>query len=120
MAYQQLNVDQVTIAATGFKGPEGVVVDREGNVYGGGADGVIRKLSPDDRVMEVARTGGRPAGMALDREGNLFVCDVGKAAVLKVTPRSQLVCRSGWHSKTLPPELPGVRCGWQPLRNQLY
>jgi len=86
MAYEQLSVDQVTIAATGFKGPEGVVVDREGSVYGGGADGVVRKLAPDGRVSEFARTGGRPAGMALDRQGNLFVCDVGKNAVLKITP----------------------------------
>lgn len=86
MAYQQIQLDQVTIAATGFKGPEGVNVDREGNVYGGGTDGVIRKLAPDGKVTEFARTGGRPAGMAFDRQGNLFVCDVGKAAVLKVTP----------------------------------
>src|SRR6185369_3167788 len=86
MAYQQLSLDQVMIAATGFKGPEGVTVDRDGNVYGGGTDGVIRKLSPDGTVTEFARTGGRPAGMALDRHGHLFVCDVGKAAVLKVTP----------------------------------
>ncbi|NOT53683.1 MAG: SMP-30/gluconolactonase/LRE family protein [Deltaproteobacteria bacterium] len=86
MAYQQLSLDQVTVAATGFKGAEGVVVDREGNLYGGGTDGVIRKLSPDGKMTEFARTGGRPAGMALDRQGNLFICDVGKAAVLKVTP----------------------------------
>jgi gluconolactonase len=85
MAYQQLSFDHVTIAATGFKGPEGVTVDREGNVYGGGTDGVIRKLSPDGKVTEFARTGGRPAGMAFDRQGNLFVCDVGKAGVLKVS-----------------------------------
>jgi len=90
MAYQPLNVNQVTIAAMGFKGPEGVVVDREDNVYGGGADGVIRKLSPDGRVSEFARTGGRPAGMALDRQGNLFVCDVGKSAVLKITPNGEV------------------------------
>ena len=50
MAYQTLRIDQVTVAAAGFKGPEGVVVDRDGNVYGGGADGIIRKLSPDGRV----------------------------------------------------------------------
>jgi sugar lactone lactonase YvrE len=90
MAYQTFNVDQVTVAATGFKGPEGVVVDREGNVYGGGTDGVIRKLSADGRVTEFARTDGRPAGMALDRQGNLFVCDVGKAAVLKVTSAGEV------------------------------
>ena len=59
MAYQQLSLDQVETAATGFKGPEGVVVDREGNVYGGGTDGVIRKLAPDGTVTECARTGGR-------------------------------------------------------------
>ena len=59
MAYQQLSLDHVTIAATGFKGPEGVTVDREGNIYGGGADGVIRKLAPDGKVTEFARTGGR-------------------------------------------------------------
>ncbi len=60
MPYQQLSLDQVETAATGFKGPEGVVVDREGNVYGGGTDGVIRKLAPDGTVTECARTGGRP------------------------------------------------------------
>jgi gluconolactonase len=90
MTYQELNVGQVTIAAPGFKGPEGVVVDREGNVYGGGTDGVVRKLSPYGRVSEFARTGGRPAGMALDRHGNLFVCDVGKNAVLKITPGGEV------------------------------
>ena len=90
MAYQQLSLDQVETAATGFKGPEGVVVDREGNVYGGGTDGVIRKLAPDGTVTECGRTGGRPAGMALDQQGNLFVCDPGKAAVLKVTPDGQV------------------------------
>src|SRR4030095_9352291 len=86
MAYQKLSLDQVTVAATGFKGAEGVTVDRDGNLYGGGGDGVIRKLSPDGEMTELARTGGRPAGMALDRHGNLFICDVGKDAVLKVTP----------------------------------
>ena len=90
MVYQPLGIDQVMVAANGFKGPEGVTVDRDGNVYGGGTDGVIRKLSPDGRVTEFARTGGRPAGMALDRQGNLFVCDVGKTAVLKVTPSGEV------------------------------
>src|SRR5438270_13848057 len=89
MAYGQLGIDQVTVAATGFKGPEGVVVDRDGNVYGGGTDGIIRKLSPDGKVTEFARTGGRPAGMALDRDGNLFVWDVGQTAVLKCTSAGQ-------------------------------
>jgi gluconolactonase len=76
MAYQQLTLEHVVTAATGFKGPEGVTVDRDGNVYGGGTDGVIRQLAPDGKVTEFARTGGRPAGIAFDRQGNLFVCPV--------------------------------------------
>ncbi len=105
MAYQQLSLDQVTVAATGFKGAEGVTVDRDGNLYGGGSDGVIRKLSPDGKMTEFARTGGRPAGMALDRHGNLFICDVGKAAVLKVTPSgvvSVFADQAGSFKLTLP------------------
>jgi hypothetical protein len=39
MVYQQLRLEQVVTAATGFKGPEGVTVDRDDNVYGGGTDG---------------------------------------------------------------------------------
>jgi hypothetical protein len=80
VAYQQLTLDHVVTAATGFKGPEGVTVDREGNIYGGGTDGVIRKLSPDGTVTEFARAGGRPEGIALDRHGNLF-------AVMSARPR---------------------------------
>jgi sugar lactone lactonase YvrE len=92
MSYRQFSLDQVTSAATGFHGPEGVVVDRDGNVYGGGLDGVIRKLSPDGRVSEFARTGGRPAGMAMDRDGNLFVCvpHQTRAGVYKVAPNGNV------------------------------
>ena len=50
MAYQQLTLDRVVIAATSFKGLEGGTVDREGSVYGGGTDGVTRKLFPIAKV----------------------------------------------------------------------
>ncbi|NOT54319.1 MAG: hypothetical protein HOP18_06905 [Deltaproteobacteria bacterium] len=69
MAYQQLTLDHVVTAATGFKGSEGVTVDREGNIYGGGTDGVIRKLSPDGTVTEFACGSGRRAGMNLQSRG---------------------------------------------------
>ncbi len=39
MAYQQLSPDQVETAAIGFKGPEGVVVDRETHRGFSGIDG---------------------------------------------------------------------------------
>lgn len=57
MAYQRLSLDHVVTVATGFKGPKGVTVDREGNVYGGGTDGVIRKLSLINRLVVLDPTG---------------------------------------------------------------
>ena len=42
----RFSLDQVEIFASGLKGPEGVSFDREGNAYGGGEDGWIRKITP--------------------------------------------------------------------------
>jgi len=89
-----------------------VTVTAKAMVYGGGTDGVIRTLSPDGQVTEFARTGGVPAGMALDRQGNLFVCDVGKAAVLKVIPNwnSRVFAESRWATSELTlPNFSGLR-----------
>ena len=47
----------------------GIHVDRDGNVYGGGTDGVIRKLSPDGTVTEFACGSGRRASMNLQSRG---------------------------------------------------
>ena len=78
-------IDHVTVAATGFHGAEGVAVGRDGAVWGGGNDGVIRKLTPDGRVSEVAKVKGLPCGLAFDRGGSLFVASAG-VGVLEVAP----------------------------------
>ncbi|MGH7802909.1 MAG: SMP-30/gluconolactonase/LRE family protein, partial [Candidatus Binatia bacterium] len=75
----------VRVLATGFRGAEGVAVDRDGFVWGGGNDGVIRKLSPDGRLSEVAKVEGLPCGLAFDRGGELFVASAG-VGVLAVSP----------------------------------
>jgi sugar lactone lactonase YvrE len=80
----------VTIAATGFDGAESVAVDARGNVYGGGKDGVIRKLAADGRVTDFVSTGGRPLGMAFDGRDNLIVCDIGVERVLAVDPSGEI------------------------------
>jgi sugar lactone lactonase YvrE len=77
--------------APGIRGPEGVAVDRAGNVYGGGADGVIRRLSPDGTLSELAKVSdGQLGGLAFDRDDNLFVCDGFTGRVVKVTPRGHV------------------------------
>jgi sugar lactone lactonase YvrE len=56
--------------------PEDVVVDAEGAVWTGLADGKIVRIDGDTGSnAEVANTGGRPLGLAVARDGRLLICD---------------------------------------------
>ena len=86
-----LSDDDVSIFHDGTTGdpqldhPEGVAVDRDGNVWCGGERGQIYRLDPQgERLEEVASTGGFCLGMAFDRYGDLFVCDMKHAAVFRL------------------------------------
>lgn len=85
-----IDLRRVRTIGEGLHGPEGVVVDPDGNLYGGGEDGVIRRVTPAGRTTEYARTEGRPLGMAFDRAGNLLVCDHDRHAVLIVDPNGRV------------------------------
>src|SRR5712692_4765667 len=71
---------------------EGVVVDKENCVYGGGRNGVMYKVTPDGKVNELATlpSGSIPNGVTMDRNGDLVYCDLGKEAVVRVTQRGQV------------------------------
>ena len=60
-------------------GPEDVILDADGNLYCGVRQGeIIRFLAPDHVKREVyAHVGGRPLGMAFDKDGGLVVCIAG-------------------------------------------
>lgn len=60
-------------------GPEDVILDADDNLYCSVRQGeIIRFLAPDYGRREVyAHVGGRPLGMAFDKEGGLVVCIAG-------------------------------------------
>ncbi len=66
---------------------EGVVVDKDNCVYGGGRNGIMYKVTPDGKVSELAKLpdGSIPNGVTMDRNGDLVYCDLGKEAVVRVT-----------------------------------
>ena len=77
----------VKVIPVGGHGPEDVVVDSEGRIYTGLADGRILRLGPDGAGIEtIADTGGRPLGLELYGE-DLLVCDA-HAGLLTVSPAS--------------------------------
>jgi len=85
-------LDMVEIFGKGVLKSEGVVVDKEGNVYGGGRNGIIYKVSPEGQVSELITlpAGSMPNGIAMDRQGNFVYCDLGKKAMMRVTQSGQV------------------------------
>ena len=67
------------IALDQVEGPEDVILDREGRLYTGTRQGWILRFSGENfghREL-FARIGGRPLGLAFDRDDNLIVCAAG-------------------------------------------
>jgi sugar lactone lactonase YvrE len=101
------SVDMVEIFGRGVLKSEGVVIDKENNVYGGGRNGVIYKVNPDGQVSELCTlpAGSIPNGVTMDRQGNVVYCDLGKKAMMRVTPGGQvslIADRVGTLALTLP------------------
>jgi sugar lactone lactonase YvrE len=61
-------------------GPEAVVVDAQGHLVTGLADGRIVRFEPTfaSPVETVAKTGGRPLGLAYDASGRLIIADAAR------------------------------------------
>ncbi|MEB8386611.1 SMP-30/gluconolactonase/LRE family protein [Rhodobacteraceae bacterium KMM 6894] len=68
-------------------GPEDIIFDRQNRMYAGTRDGLIVRLYGDnyEHIETFARTGGRPLGMAFDKDDNLVVCVAGMGLYM-VTP----------------------------------
>lgn len=97
----------VEIFGKGVLQAEGVVIDKEGNAWGGGRNGKVYKVSPDGKVHEVAQLpeGSIPNGVTLDRAGNFVYCDLGKKAMMRCSPDgkvSMIADRVGSVTLTLP------------------
>jgi DNA-binding beta-propeller fold protein YncE len=88
-----------TVLDDGLSDPYGIAVDRKGNVYfsDGGERNTVSVLAPDGgmRVLAGGIEGYRdgiganasfntPSGIALDKDGNVFVADTGNHAIRKI------------------------------------
>jgi gluconolactonase len=84
-------VSDVKIFVTGLDHPEGVAVGRDGTLYAGGEGGQVYRIASDGKKTKViANTGGSCLGITLDHEENIYVCDIARRQVLKVTQRGEV------------------------------
>lgn len=64
-------------------GPEDVVLDDEGRIFTGLADGRVLEVGPPGTAArQLANTGGRPLGIELMPDGRLLVCDAYRGLLL--------------------------------------
>ena len=99
-----------------FYDPEGVAVDKSGNVYVADFNNhTIRKVTPKGMVTTLAALAGSlgfvdgkgsaarfgnvpsfgPSGVAVGTDGNIFVADTGNHAIRKVTPEGVVTTLAG-------------------------
>src|SRR5512141_1006187 len=85
-----LSVEDIETIATDIPGAEGIAIANDGSIFIGAEDGWIYLISPDGNVSQYVKLPGRPLGIAIDRDENLFVCDWDAHGVYKVSPNKEV------------------------------
>jgi sugar lactone lactonase YvrE len=80
----EFTVSDIETIATDIPGAEGIAIANDGRIFVGAEDGWIYVISPEGAAAQFAKTPGRPLGIAIDKQGNLFVCDWDAHGVYKV------------------------------------
>ena len=78
-----INLAHAQVLVDGVDHPEGVTIGPDGMAYAGGEAGQIYRIDVEQRTAEqISSTGtGLNAGLALDKAGNIYVCNVGSKVV---------------------------------------
>lgn len=83
---EPVGLERLEIFSGDLDHPEGIAILPDGTVYVGGEAGQIYRIGADGTAEQVADTGGFALGLAADAAGRLYVCDIGRKAVLRVDP----------------------------------
>lgn len=81
------NSTDVSVLVDGLDHVEGIAWGLDGYCYAGGEAGQIYRVDVNRGVAtQIADTGGFILGLALDANHNIYACDTGNRAVMKITP----------------------------------
>ncbi len=77
---------QVSVLVDGLDHAEGIAWGLDGYAYAGGEAGQVYRIDVErQEAVQFADTGGFMLGMALDAHHNIYACDAGNKAVMKIT-----------------------------------
>ena len=80
------NETQVSVFVEGLDHAEGIAWGLDGYAYAGGEAGQLYRIDiGKQEVVQFADTGGFVLGMAIDAHNNIYACDAGNKAVMKIT-----------------------------------
>ena len=84
-------MESFSIFADGLDHPEGLAFDGEGNLWAGGEQGQIYRISPDGSLETVAELGGFNLGITVSLKGTLFACNFKLGALLELERTGRLL-----------------------------
>jgi gluconolactonase len=80
-------LSRLSALASGLDHPEGVAYGPDGNVYASGEAGQVYRVNlADGKFTQIGSSGGYGLGVAIDAASNLYICDMGVKAVVRVKP----------------------------------
>ena len=117
------NDTQVSVLVDGLDHPEGIAWGLDGYAYAGGEAGQLYRIDIEKReAVQLADTGGFVLGLALDANHNIYACDTGNSAVMKISQGRGRICLFERHRRRAVPraELPRLRRRGQPVRVRVW
>ena len=84
-------IDRFEIYAEGLDHPEGLVFDRDGDLWAGGELGQVYRISPKSKVKTITTLGGFNLGLTFSVRQELFVCNFKLGALLQVDRSGKLL-----------------------------
>lgn len=87
---QPISVSDIETIATDIPGAEGIAIANDGHIFIGAEDGWVYLIAPNGETSQYVKLLGRPLGIAMDRLGNLYVCDWEAHGVHKVSANKEV------------------------------